>query len=243
MSRRKPSPLSEALSEARAHHERLNGSPRRVFPDARAEGGVKVELEIPIEDIDPELHVEETLPQGWVERLLDDPVDPPWRAAGDARVDLTLSREAATVRVTGEGSFPLEHACVRCLRDVRFDLDLDFDLRLAEGVPTDLEDDFDAFVGEGVELNGEADLLDPDEADLVPFDGRVVRLPDILREQIFLEVPMHPSCESEGAEPPEGPCTLDPDGALERERSRWQDPRWAGLLALKDRLPPGGDKN
>lgn len=237
MSHRKPSPLSEV----RAQHERLNGTARRVYPDARAEGGVQVELDIPVEDIDPELHIEETLPSPWLGRLLDDPSDPPWRAAGDARVDLTLSREAGTVRVTGEGFFPLEHACVRCLRDVRFDLALDFDLRLAQGVD---DDDVEGFMGEGVEMDvGDEDALDPEEADLVRFDGRVVRLPEIMREQIFLEVPMHPACESEGATPPEGPCTLDPDGALERERGRWQDPRWAALAALKDRLPPGSDKN
>ncbi len=239
--------LSDPLKQARSNQmnrerARRGGATGRVVADARSETGVKADLDIRVDDIDDGgLDVNETLPRAWLEALLDDPSDPPWQAAGDARLELTLEREASTVRVIGEGRFPLQHACVRCLRDVRFTLDLDFDLRLAEGVPTAPDDDL---MGEGEPMGlGDDGGLDPGEADLVPFDGRVVHLPDIVREQIFLEVPMHPACESEGAEPPEGECTLDPDGALAEERARWQDPRWAALAALKSRLPPGSDQN
>ncbi|MFZ9887869.1 MAG: YceD family protein [Myxococcota bacterium] len=232
--------LARAQAEARTRIH-LDGTSGRVTPDARAPFGFVVDLDIKVEDLQEELVVQETLPQAWLQDLLADPSDPPWRTADDAHIDVLLEREAATVKVTGEGRFALAHACVRCLRDVRFDLAVGFDLRLAEGAAgepnaEELQDD------EEMESFG-ADDIDPAEADLFPFDGRRVPLGAIIREQVFLELPMHPQCESEGAKPLPGPCTLDPDGALAREQARWQDPRWAGLLALKDQLPKGRDEN
>lgn len=246
MADRIPKPPSDPLRIAREREEareraRRGGASGRVIEDAREPFGVKVSLDIPIEEIQDGLDVEETLPKAWLENLLDDPADPPWRAAGDAEIDLSLQPEASTVKVTGEGRFPLVHSCVRCLRDVHFDLDVDFDVRLAPGIP---DKPLEALMDEEEEMDlDDVDAIDPAEADLVPFDGRVVHLPAIMREQIFLDLPMHPACETEGAKPPEGPCTLDPEGALEKERGRWQDPRWAGLRALKDQLPPGSDSN
>lgn len=243
MSKKKKSSIpTEAVRAVRSRVEERTrrqhgGDTGRVVPDVSAPGGARADLRIRVEEIATNaVAVRETLPQAFVDHVLEDPVDPPWQAAGDARIDLSVDAEAELVRVRGEGTFLLRHACVRCLRDVDFDLDVVLDLRLAPGLP---EVPDEAGVAMGDELDEEGELLDPDEADLVPFDGRVIPLVDLLREQVFLEVPVHPACDTEGARPPEGPCSLDPEGALARERARWEDPRWAGLKALRNRLPPG----
>lgn len=230
-----------AVRAARARLEQKildeTGSTGRVTEDRRAAHGVRVELRIPVDEIREEgTRVKERLPAAWVTDTLADPAEEPWTAGGDAEIDLTLTRDE-TVRVKGLAHFDLLHTCVRCLEPIPFELDLDLDLRLVRSedlggvVPDDVALDY----GLSDALSEPAETLNLEEGEVAAFDGRTVDLGAVLREQIFLELPMHPSCESEGARP-EGPCVLDREGALAKEQERWVDPRWAGLMALKDRL-------
>lgn len=213
------------------------GTTGRVVEDRRAPHGVRVELRVPVDEIrEPHLRIKERLPGPWLSELLSDPAEHPWTAHEDAAVDVTLARDAQAVRVRGTGSFRLQHVCVRCLEDIPFDLDLDLDLRLvARESARDLASGSTLEYGLNEALDGDAEQIDLGEQDDIPFDGRVVDVGALFREQLFLEVPPHPTCESEGAHPP-GPCVVDREGALAEEQSRWVDPRWQGLLALKDRL-------
>lgn len=241
MARRKDKPTSDVLRQTR---ERLaqkeldsTGSTGRVVEDRRAAHGFRVELRIPVDEIrEPALRVKESLPASWLSDLLADPADEPWRAAADAQIDLRLVRDAQTVRVRGQSIAQFSHVCVRCLETIPFDLELDIDLRLVARNDPDLSEDDLAFES-GIKdwLDGNAEGIDLHEADEVHFDGRVVDLGAVLREQYFLELPTHPVCESPGAKPG-GPCVVDREGTLAEEQSRWVDPRWAGLLALKDRM-------
>lgn len=241
MARRKDPPPSAALRQTRARlvqkELESTGSTGRVVEDRRVAHGFRVDLRIPLDEIrEPELRIKERLPASWLTDLLADPGDEPWRAADDAHIDLTLVRDAQTVRVRGRSRAEFSHVCVRCLETVPFDLDLVLDLRLVARNDPDLSEDELAFEsGMNDWLEGKAEAVDLQQADEVPFDGRVVDVAALLREQIFLELPMHPVCESPGAKPT-GPCVVDREGALAEEQSRWVDPRWAGLLALKDRM-------
>lgn len=241
MPRRKDPPPTDILRQTRARLAQKElestGSTGRVIADRRVAHGFRVDLRIPLDEIrEPELRVKETLPASWLTDLLADPSDEPWRASGDAQIDLSLVRDAQTVRVRGQSSAQLSHVCVRCLETVPFDLALELDLRLVARNDPELAEDELAFES-GMKdwLEGNAEAVDLHQADEVPFDGRIVDVAAVLREQMFLELPMHPACESPGANP-SGPCVVDREGALAEEQSRWVDPRWAGLMALKDRL-------
>jgi uncharacterized metal-binding protein YceD (DUF177 family) len=240
---KKNNPIPSAAIRAARDREQAKlikqrgGDTGRVLVDKNQPSGIRADLSIRVEELGLDgVMVHETLPQGFVDPMLEDPVEPPWRAAGDARLNLHVDGEAKLVRVRGAAFFPLRHACVRCLRDVEFDLELELDLRLAPGLP-EVPGEEGLAIGDELGID-EGQMIDPDEADLVSFDGRSIPLLELLREQIFLEVPGHPACDTAGARPPEGPCTLDPEGALAQEQARWEDPRWAGLKALRGQLPP-----
>lgn len=228
-----------ALQEERAQR---GGTTGRVRPDQRRPSGVAVDLRIPIDEIrDDGLEVVERLPAAWMTELLREPRDEPWQAAEEGHIELLLTRDPSTVHLKGRGRFTLHHTCVRCLGRVDFDVDLDLDLRLIarENVVDPLREPVHMDLGETAEMPDEGEKLDEEDADLVRFDGRTIDLASILKEQLFLELPIHPTHESEGARGGEA-CEIDPSGALKAEQERWADPRWAALCALKDRLGSGG---
>lgn len=177
------------------------------------------------------------LPAEALTALLADPEEPPWRAVEEGRVRFRVSREAERIRLKGDGEALLTHACVRCLREVRFPVTFELDVIFEKGaVPKPGDEEV---VGAGVPHweDESADLLA--QADVVPYDGKYLDVATIVREQLFLEAPMHPACDLAGAQPEPGECNLDPDGALAAEHDRWQDPRWDALRAMRDTLPPG----
>ncbi len=232
---------SPAVKAARQRVEPQKGATGRVSPAKGAPGGVAIDLTLPVKEITPEgERIAETLPQGWINHLIGGEVGAEigWWASQDATVELRLSGEnPAMLRLRGQGRFALRHACVRCLQEVELPLALEFDLKLIEGVgeifPGDKYDlDPQGLAAADDEDQGEG--IDDDD-DLVTFQGDVVDLAPIIREQLLLEVPMHPRCDDDGLTA-EGPCNFDPDGSIAREKERWVDPRWEALAALKAKI-------
>jgi uncharacterized metal-binding protein YceD (DUF177 family) len=199
------------------------------------DGKTVADLDIPIEEIgDQKLPIVEVLPEAFVTAWLADPADQPWTGAGESRVDFGIRRDGALLRLQGEAQVGLRHTCVRCLEEVPFDIPLQLDLHLVAGLDSGslTANGSDVELSHGME--GGDDALD--DTDLIHFDGQTVRFGEILREQVFLETPMNPTCGGEHARVREE-CSLDQDGALAEERSRWKDPRWAALEGLRDQLP------
>ena len=124
-----------------------------------------------------------------------------------------------------------------------FEVPLAVDLRLVERAEdNDIEADFEEFSDgddhAGLPLGNAADLED---INIASYVGNTIAVDHILREQLFLELPPHPNCESVGA-CLKGPCGLvEREQALQAERERFIDPRWAGLLAIKGQLPVSSD--
>lgn len=141
----------------------------------------------------------------------------PARAQGQAYA--TTDRE---VIVSGqlEGQFGFE--CARCLAARTLDFSLAFDHVLMRGAAADPEAD----------LGQEFDEQALDEPEIVPFDGEDIDLDALLREDILLNLPMNPSCELVA----HAQCApLQVEGAVEEDEPKI-DPRWAPLLALKDKI-------
>ena len=240
------------MSNAKTTYEaqgRLRGPPR-VQLDANTKGGAKVDLRIRLDDIpDDGLRLEETLPASWVTVLLGSDIpdgDEPWVAAEDATIDLKLRKEAETVRLTGSSRFVLNHTCVRCLQSVPFEVQPHFELRLVEHKP-EWEGagliDLDPHGLSGMmehEPGGEGDLLNGEEEDLATYQKRTVDVPRLVREQVFLDLPMHPSCKSPESRTT-SPCADDIDDGQGPERERWVASRWEGLAAMRDQFPSADD--
>jgi len=238
---------SPSVRAARARREDAELTPEgttgRVVSDAKSPHGVRVDLNVPLREIpDTGVRVRETFPPAYLTALIGGEADSEdgWWIPEPGSIDLLLARENRDMlRLKGAGSFQVRHACVRCLNDVTFPVALDFDLRLIEGA-------IDLLPGESADYDphGLAQLTEDSEAgalgwdddeDFVTFQGDVIDLDRVVREQLLLELPMHPRCDSEGAISA-GHCEFDPEGAAQREAERWVDPRWEGLMALKDKL-------
>ncbi|MBI1944367.1 MAG: DUF177 domain-containing protein [Deltaproteobacteria bacterium] len=196
--------------------------------------GVPPSLDVQVDDlVEGELVVDTAIAAAAVSELLDEGKEIEWTASGDAKVSLRLEREAGFVRVRGAAHFALRHPCVRCLTSVPFDVPLDVDLRLVkkEGVDAKVPD-----VDESDEDLEDAPITgDLDDLGIASYAGDTIHLAEVLREQLFLELPMHPACDSARARPTQ-PCVFDEAGALKKEQQRWVDPRWAGLAKIKDQL-------
>ena len=119
----------------------------------------------------------------------------------------------------------VELACSRCLEGYRLDLDLPFDLIYRQPIAGRL------LVGEDVQT-APPDPGDP--AVSVLDDGRI-DLAQLVREQIYLALPLKPLCRSEcrGLCPR---CGARRDDETCGCRTQAVDPRWAALEKWKKRL-------
>ena len=198
--------------------------------------GLPPSLDVHVDDLaEGVLDIETTIAADAMTALLDEGKEVEWTASSDAKVKLRLQREAGFVHVRGQARFALRHPCVRCLNAVPFDVPLDVDLRLVrtEASAAAHVPEAEAEEGELGELGGDAGELE--DLGVASFVGDTIHLAQVLREQLFLELPMHPACDSPRARPAER-CAFDASGALKREQERWVDPRWAGLQKLKEQL-------
>lgn len=143
------------------------------------------------------------------------------------RVDVPAQASGTVVRTAGgevvinsQFTAELGFDCVRCLTARTLQVELSGQHVLIKQTPT-LTPDGDA----PIELDQDA-LEAPDE---YGFDGETVKLADVFREELVLAVSMNPQCSDAGADEcaaalPEQP----PEAKI--------DPRWAPLLALKQKL-------
>ncbi|MCP4500148.1 MAG: DUF177 domain-containing protein [Deltaproteobacteria bacterium] len=225
--------------------------PARIQLDPSVKGGARVDLDIRIDDIPDEgMQITEDLPAGWMTLLLGTDIpkdDEPWVATIDGKIDLKLRKEVNTIRLSGSSDFHLEHCCVRCLEKVTFQVQPHFELRLVEHRPewegSGLIELDPQGLSKLIEEEDETGLeLDHEEDDLATYKRRTVDLPRLLREQIFLDLPMHPSCRSDEART-ETPCAEDLNDGQQKERDRWVASRWAGLEAMRDQFDPSAERS
>jgi uncharacterized protein len=135
----------------------------------------------------------------------------------DGVLAVRASKSAGDVVVHGTLDCELMTPCARCLEAFRLPIHAELSVMY---VPR-------SKLAKNTRDAGERDLAAvAEEADTLPFDGEVVALDDLVRDELVLEVPMIPLC-SEGC-PGISPA---PDRTA-REGDSAVDPRLAPLLEL-----------
>jgi uncharacterized protein len=142
--------------------------------------------------------------------------------AGQGVADLDLFAEGTHVFATGTFKGYLTVACSRCIEPVK--IDLDEKLRVIFMPQSEMPAESDDVGEEGAEVGSE-------DLDVFPFDGEVVDLEPLLREQFVLAVPFAPLCREDckglcsqcGIDRNTATCNCEKPG----------DPRLAALKGLK----------
>jgi uncharacterized protein len=139
----------------------------------------------------------------------------------DGQLEVRLSRSGNDVVVHGHLHAELTAPCARCLNAAKIPIDAPLSLLMVPESKAKSDDKDD-------------DAFDPDEADVVPFDGETVVLDDIVRDELVLQIPMIPLCSED--------CTgmSQAESGLARENAAFAakdsdsiDPRLLPLLRFK----------
>ena len=135
------------------------------------------------------------------------------------RVSGRIQQSDSKVTVRGEATAELQLECDRCLKSVLIPVSSSFEV---EYVTPDT-----------YQADPAAELLDEDLS-LSVFDGGVIDIDDLVREQILLALPVQVLCQQEcqGLCPECGGDRNDADCKCEEAEI---DPRWAGLKEIANR--------
>lgn len=166
------------------------------------------------------------------------------RAASDLRVRLRLRRindrnVIAEGRLTGEVAAP----CARCLEPVSYPLDIEV---LVTFIP---EPSPHARSSKKVSDDDEDELeLTADDLDVMTYSKGVIDLDALIRDSLLLELQPFPPCrEADPARCADYAARIASLGEDAEERAAESaeppiDPRWAGLLALKNKQTTDDDE-
>ncbi len=164
-------------------------------------------------------------------------LDPEFSALGPLVGELRLMRTHSGVLVTGELSTPLQVTCNRCLfpiaMPVRFDLE--------ESFRPLMETQTGRFIRAN-EFEGTEEELE--DAALLINARHILDLSEVVRQNIWLALPMYPNCNWEGPPPCPNLEQANADvaqGLLAQESEEETadaavDPRWSALLELQRQL-------
>ena len=164
-----------------------------------------------------------------------DELDPELHPLGPLVGTLELMRTHSGVLVRGELSTAIQVMCNRCLfpiaMPVRFSLSESF--RPSMEIQTGRVIRAQEFEGSDEELEDESLVID---------GGHILDMTEVVRQNIWLALPMYPNCNWEGplpcpnlAEDAEMPKPLsETDEGSDEEAEQAVDPRWSALLALQE---------
>ena len=150
-----------------------------------------------------------------------------FHARKEAVLHARLNKVSGGVLLRGDVSCEVLAPCKRCLRETSVTVPVNFTLNL---VPQSLLEGGNTQEGEddgGAESTGSFGLQD---ADREPFDGKVIDLDPIVREQVLLALPLTVVCQEDCR----GLCTVCGQNLNEKEcgcERKIVDPR---LMALKN---------
>jgi len=131
-------------------------------------------------------------------------------------ISAQIRRHGGRAKVAGKITAQLQLECDRCLNLIDFPVASRFDLEYVT------REDYQA--QQAIELT-------EDDLDLSLFDGEVIDIDELVREELLLAVPTHLLCQEncKGVCPN---CGVDRNSIDCRCEIQEGDPRWAGLKAL-----------
>ena len=241
---------TDALKKARQDFEareeaRYGGLTGRIQDDKRTESGYVADFIIGLDEIGPQgLQIKEVLPQSWLADILGKAQEnkeiPVWLAEKDGNLAITLQRDKQLVRLKGNLGLFLGRCCDRCLNNLKFEFKKPWELHFLPA-PLNLETEYNLGIGDMGEAH--AHLPVSDDVDHGPdayyYDGERIDLLAALLEEVFLNLPSYVRCGDPQVVAPAASCSDHADQGTwsPKNQKKWVDPRWAGLLEMKDKLP------
>jgi uncharacterized protein len=138
--------------------------------------------------------------------------------AGPIEVSGRITRSPEKVRAKGTVRGSVQVECDRCLREIELPINLEFDLE---------------YVTEGEYNRLQAAELLEEDLTLSVFDGEVIDIDEMVREQVLLAVPSQVLCD-ENCKGLCEKCGSNRNLVECRCETREMDPRWAELKKLME---------
>ncbi|MFB3854283.1 MAG: DUF177 domain-containing protein [Vicinamibacterales bacterium] len=144
--------------------------------------------------------------------------DEAYRFVSSVLLEFDACKDGDRYRLSGSVKAALELECSRCAESFEIAVDTPFDLRYLPAA----------------ENAGEGEIeVQEDDLDASFYRGETIDLAQLVREQIYLALPMKPLCGEDcrglcpecGTNWNFGACSCAP---------KWEDPRWAGLRSLAE---------
>ena len=241
---------TDALKKARQDFEareeaRYGGLTGRIKQDKRADSGYVADFNIGLDEIGPQgLQIKEALPQAWLIDILGKTQEnkeiPTWTAEKDGYLEVILHRDKQLVRLKGQLELLMARPCDRCLQNLSYEFQKSWELHFLPA-PLNLETEFNLGIGDMGEAHAHLPVSDDVESgpDAYYYEGERLDLLAALLEEVFLNLPSYIRCADPQVLTPEGGCSDRSDQGVWSPKSqpKWVDPRWAGLLEMKDKLP------
>ncbi len=152
-----------------------------------------------------------------------------WRASGGAHLDVRLEKLERRVFVKATATAQLAGECSRCLAPIASTLPVPFELTM---VPADEYTEHEQGAADDKAHHPVAGSFDLEQAEEEAYQGKVIELDGVFREQVLLALPEYPVCQ-EGCK---GLCSVCGKNLNEGECGcdrKVPDPRWAGLAKVK----------
>lgn len=171
--------------------------------------------------------VEEEFSAEWISALLKEPRHEGFKATKPSLIKLSLMPETDLIHLTGAAHFALSCTCCRCAKEIAFEFPFQINLRLLPQVSAvDPDLDMELFADEAV---GDQSLADDDLAVAYYADG-LIDLSSLLREQLFLDLPVYPTCENV---PGSGGASCQWEFIENQLVDEWKKARWGKLVEFK----------
>lgn len=179
-------------------------------------------MRVHIDKIGPEgFEIDTRLESQWLAEMMLE-AKAPFEPAGDGRLVVRLDRVGDdVVHARGRVTVSLSAPCGRCLESLRYDINVPIEVAL--------------FPHGSEPVSGADGELDADDLGVSTYEHKEVDLTGIVRDEIFLEMPMNPVCAFAEARacPNYQKVAGTIDLPIDEEPRPGQDPRWAALKSIK----------
>lgn len=142
---------------------------------------------------------------------------------GEALLSFDVEKDGKQYRLVGGVKGLLSLPCSRCLEPIAWPVDAEFDIRYRPAAAAETQQER--------EITGE-------ELSVAFFEGELIDLGELAREQFYLALPMKPLCRVD-CQGLCSECGANRNAVACGCERHWVDPR---LEALRDLLPKGGPK-